>query len=162
MVVLIAVDDILEPTRLTEVVRQQTGEEGLIRGKAGAMQNRRLGSDKGGNPPLELEMDRLRPADKADGRHSKAPFVQSTVRGLLDPRIIGQTKVVVRGQHDLLTPGDANPPPLLAIERDFILVDLLPLDLLELTREGGVKLLRIHTPSTRKAGSGVRRTFTAS
>ena len=129
VVILITVDDVLKSGFLTEIVRQQAGKECFISGEAGAVKNRRLTAHKFGDAPLEFEVDRLCAADEADGGHPESPLIERLPRRLLDRRVIGEAEIVVRGKHDLVSTTNLNPSSLLALEGNFVLVDLLRLEL---------------------------------
>src|SRR5262249_51080919 len=65
VVELVAVNNILI-VRLAEVARIQRGEERLVGGEAGRMQDRRLATDEPRDPPLQLQMNQLCPTHDAD------------------------------------------------------------------------------------------------
>ena len=64
--------------------------------------------------------------------------------GLPDLRMVGQAKIVVRGEHDALAPTDEDVPALLPFERDLILEGLGRLEAVELPLELLVELIRSH------------------
>src|SRR5215475_5340088 len=111
------------------------------------MQDRRLATDEPRDPSLQLKMNRLCAADKADGGHPEAPFIEAVARGLLHSRVIGQAQVIVRGQNHYVAPAfpfHSDAPALLAFERDFVLESFGFDYLFKLASQRRVKLLRIH------------------
>lgn len=90
-------------------VIQFIGDDGIIRGEqgleesaigieAGGIEDGIVSSKKGAELFFQLFVGRLRAADKADGRQSVSPFVQSRVRGGDDVGVLRQSQIVV-GAH---------------------------------------------------------------
>jgi len=75
-------------------------KESFIRIPAGSVEDRVLGSEKGGDAFFELPVNRLRAADEADGRQSVSEIALPFCRCLGDGGMVGQSEVIVGGEHD--------------------------------------------------------------
>ena len=70
-------------------------EDAAVRVEAGGVEDRVLHPEEGGDPLLELEVQRLRAADEAHARHPVAPLVERAVGGLQQLGVARQAEVVV-------------------------------------------------------------------
>jgi hypothetical protein len=120
------------------VVRAQQGlEDAAVGVEAGGVQDRVLHPQEGGHPPLQLEVQGLRPADEADAGHPVAPFLQRALGGGQELGVSGEAQVVVRAEieHRAVAALHADLRPLVAQDRPLLLPQTLLADLPQLARE---------------------------
>ena len=81
------------------VFRSEQGlEQAAVGVKTGRVKNRVFGAEKGADAFLEGLVNRLRPADKPDRRHTIAVLVKRLVGSGNDLGVIGEAQVVVRAE----------------------------------------------------------------
>ena len=74
---------------------EQRLEDAAVGVEAGAVQDRVLLAEEGGQPRLELLVHLLGAADEADRGHAEAPAVERLLGGGDDLGVVGQAEVVV-------------------------------------------------------------------
>src|SRR5215468_3679532 len=109
------------------------------------MEDSCLASDEPGNAVFELEVNRLGSAQESHRGQAVAPLVEGAPSGFLDPRVVGQTEVVIRGEHYDFAAVDNNVAALLAFQRYFVFESLCLLDAVQLAIKGVVELLGVHS-----------------
>ena len=100
-----AVDDrrVIELVRDDRVLLEDDRlKQTLVRVPARAVQDRILGAEKFGDALLELTVNRLRAADEAHRGEPVSVVALRFLRGFNDRRVIGESEVVVGGEHDHL------------------------------------------------------------
>ena len=120
-----AVDDrgVVELVRVEPVgLLQHGGEEALVRGPAGHVQDRVVASEEGRDLGFELLVQLLRAADEPHRPEPRAPAVDRLLLRFPDARVVREAQVVVRGQHHDLAPADLHARPLRRLQDELFLV----------------------------------------